>query len=71
MNTQAVSRTRGPAGRYAATALGAMAVLALGAYAPVAATAAITVMAIGIASVVLLVVKQSWPYYARPATAPR
>ena len=39
MNTQAVSWTRGRAGRYAATALGA-GVLALGAFAPAAAQAA-------------------------------
>ena len=35
--------------------------------APLAATCA--VMAIGIAAVVLLLVKQSWPYYADHATA--
>jgi hypothetical protein len=40
MNTQAVSRTRRRAGRYAATALGAAVVLAFGAFAPVAAQAA-------------------------------
>jgi predicted outer membrane repeat protein len=40
MNTQAVSSTRGRAGRYAAAALGAGAVLALGAFAPAAAQAA-------------------------------
>jgi hypothetical protein len=40
MNTQAFSWTRGRAGRYAATALGAMAVLALGVVAPAAAQAA-------------------------------
>jgi Bacterial Ig-like domain (group 3) len=40
MNTQAVSWTRRRAGRYAATALGAVAVLAFGAFAPVAAQAA-------------------------------
>jgi Bacterial Ig-like domain (group 3) len=39
MNMHAVSRTRGRAGRYAATALGAV-VLALGAFAPAAAQAA-------------------------------
>jgi hypothetical protein len=39
MNTQAISWTRGHAGRYAATALGAV-VLALGAFTPVAAQAA-------------------------------
>ena len=39
MNTQAISWPRGRAGRYAATALGAV-VLALGAFAPVAAQAA-------------------------------
>jgi hypothetical protein len=40
------------------------------AYAPAAPLAAsITVMAIGIAAVVLLVAKQSWPYYASRATA--
>jgi hypothetical protein len=39
MNTQTISLTRGRAGRYAATALGAV-VLALGAFAPVAAQAA-------------------------------
>jgi hypothetical protein len=39
MNTQAVSWTRGRAGRYAATALGAV-VLAFGAFAPAAAQAA-------------------------------
>jgi hypothetical protein len=40
MNIQAVSWARGHAGRYAATALGAVAVLALGAFAPAAAQAA-------------------------------
>jgi hypothetical protein len=40
-------------------------------YAPVATTAALVVMAIGIASVVLLVMKQSWPYYARQAAVTR
>jgi Bacterial Ig-like domain (group 3) len=40
MNMHAVSRTRGRAGRYAATALGAMVVLAWGAFAPAAAQAA-------------------------------
>ena len=40
MNTQAFSCVRGRAGRYAATALGAVAVLALGVFAPVAAQAA-------------------------------
>jgi hypothetical protein len=40
MKTQAASWTRGRAGRYAATALGAMAVLALGVLAPAAAQAA-------------------------------
>ena len=40
MNTQTVSWTRERAGRYAATALGAVAVLAFGAFAPVAAQAA-------------------------------
>ncbi len=40
MNTRAVSWTRGRAGRYAATALGAVAVLAFGAFAPVDAQAA-------------------------------
>lgn len=40
MNTQAVSWTRGRAGRYAATALGAGVVLAFGAFAPAAAQAA-------------------------------
>ncbi len=40
------------------------------AYAPAAPLAAsCTVMAIGIAAVVLLLVKQSWPYYADHATA--
>jgi hypothetical protein len=39
-------------------------------YAPsVALVASCTVMAIGIASVALLLVKQSWPYYASHATA--
>ncbi|HEY3958642.1 MAG TPA: right-handed parallel beta-helix repeat-containing protein [Streptosporangiaceae bacterium] len=40
MNTQAVSLTRGRAGRYTATALAAVAVLALGAFAPAAAQVA-------------------------------
>jgi len=40
MNMQAVSWMRGRAGRYAATALGAMAVLAFGAFVPAAAQAA-------------------------------
>ena len=40
MNTQAVSWTRERAGRYAATALGAVAVLAFGVFAPAAAQAA-------------------------------
>jgi hypothetical protein len=39
-NVQAVSWTRGPAGRYAATALGALAALALGVFVPAAAQAA-------------------------------
>lgn len=38
-------------------------------YAPAAIIAAIVAMAIGISSVVLIVMKQSWPYYARLATA--
>jgi hypothetical protein len=40
MNTQVFSCLRGHAGRYAATALGAVAVLAFGAFAPAAAQAA-------------------------------
>ena len=40
MNTQAFSCLRGRAARYAATALGAVAVLAFGAFAPAAAQAA-------------------------------
>lgn len=40
-------------------------------YAPAASISAIAVMVIGIASVVLTVMKQSWPYYARPAAATR
>jgi hypothetical protein len=38
-------------------------------YAPAAAIASYVVAVIGIAAVVLLVMKQSWPYYARQATA--
>jgi hypothetical protein len=39
-------------------------------YAPVAAiVASSAVLVIGIAAVILLLVKQSWPYYTRPATA--
>ncbi len=40
-------------------------------YAPAATIGAVTAMVIGIASVVLIVMKQSWPYYARPAAAAR
>ena len=39
--------------------------------APAASISAVAAMVIGIASVVLIVMKQSWPYYARPATAAR
>src|SRR6185437_13023422 len=39
-------------------------------YAPVAAIVAPSaVLVIGIAAVILLLMKQSWPYYTRPATA--
>jgi hypothetical protein len=38
-------------------------------YAPAAVAASCAVMAIGIAAVALLLVKQSWPYYASHATA--
>jgi hypothetical protein len=41
------------------------------AYAPAATVSAVAAMVIGIASVVLIVMKQSWPYYARPAAAAR
>ncbi len=39
-------------------------------YAPVAAiVASSTVLVIGVAAVILLLMRQSWPYYTRPATA--
>jgi len=38
-------------------------------YAPAATIVSCVVMAIGIAAVVLLVAKPSWPYFAHPATA--